>query len=148
MENQFEKLCYRLSFLLIGLVVLSSLFVSCKDDYPYDNEEPEWLGKSIYDYLVSNGDYTNFVKIIDDLNYKDVLARTGSKTLFVANDEAFQRFYNNNRWGVSNYNQLSTAQKTLILNFSMNKPSPGNRFHKSIQNIFRHHPGNIYRILG
>jgi len=89
------------------------------DDYYYDDREPEWLGASIYDYLKENGNYTNFVKLIDDVNYTAVLEKTGSKTLFVADDEAFGRFYNNNPWGVSGYEGLSLAQKKLILNFGM-----------------------------
>jgi uncharacterized surface protein with fasciclin (FAS1) repeats len=94
-------------------------FTSCEDPYPYDNKEPDWLGENIYDYLKSEGVFTNYVRIIDDLNYQEVLSKTGSKTLFVADDEAFSRFYKNNAWGVSRYEDLSVAQKKLILNYSM-----------------------------
>ena len=83
---------------------------SCKDDYIFDDGNPSWLGSSIYEYLESQGDYTNFVRLIDDLDYKEVLARTGSKTLFVANDEAFNTFYQSNPWGVSSYDQLTRNQ--------------------------------------
>ena len=92
---------------------------SCKDDYIYDDGNPSWLGSSIYEYLESQGNYTNFVKLIDDLDYKEVLARTGSKTLFVANDEAFSTFYQSNPWGVSSYDQLTRNQKKLLLNSVM-----------------------------
>lgn len=119
MENHLKKLFYRLTLILIGMVAWGSLFVSCKDDYPYDDKEPEWLGASIYDYLVENGNYNTFVRIINDLDYKEVLAKTGSKTLFVADDEAFDEFYKGNPWGVSGYEELSTAQKRMILNYSM-----------------------------
>jgi len=119
MENHVKKLYHRLPMFLVGLVVWSSLFVSCKDIYPYDNTEPDWLGESIYEYLVADGSYKNFVKIIDDLNYSEVLRKTGSKTLFVANDAAFNRFYQNNKWGVHSYAGLTEAQKKLILNFAV-----------------------------
>lgn len=92
---------------------------SCKDDYIFDDGNPSWLGSSIYEYLESQGDYTNFVRLIDDLDYKEVLARTGSKTLFVANDEAFNTFYQSNPWGVSSYDQLTRNQKKLLLNSVM-----------------------------
>jgi uncharacterized surface protein with fasciclin (FAS1) repeats len=101
--------------LFIGILGINS----CKDDYFYDEQEPNWLGASIYDYLNSNGNYSIFVKLINDVGYKDVLAKTGSKTLFVANDSAFMRFFQNNPWGVSSYDQMSLAQKKLILNYSM-----------------------------
>jgi uncharacterized surface protein with fasciclin (FAS1) repeats len=100
-------------------MVWSSLFVSCKDEYPYDDEEPEWLGESIYDYLVSKGNYTCFVKIINDLSYTEVLSKTGSKTLFVADDEAFERFFQGNPWGVTSIDQMTMAQKKILLNFCM-----------------------------
>lgn len=118
MENHFKKLFNRLPLILIGLVVWSSLFVSCKDDYPYDDEEPNWLGESIYDYLVSQGNFTYYVRIIKDLDYEEVLAKTGSKTVFVANDEAFERFFKANPWGITSFEQMTISQKRLILNFS------------------------------
>lgn len=81
-------------------------------------QEPEWLGASIYDYLKNDGHFNTYVRLIQDLNYTEVLSKTGSKTLFVANDSAFNEFYKNNEWGVSSYEQLSLAQK-LILNYGM-----------------------------
>ena len=84
-----------------------------------ENNEPEWLGASIYDYLVNAGNFTNYVKMIDELNYTEVLSKTGSKTMFVATDSAFNEFYKNNTWGVHRYEDLTLAQKKLILNFGM-----------------------------
>lgn len=92
---------------------------SCSDDYKWDDSDPTWLGSSIYEYLESQGNYKNFVKLIDDLDYKEVLARTGSKTLFVADDDAFTTFYQSNPWGVHSYDQLSKSQKKLLLNSAM-----------------------------
>ncbi len=96
-------------------VVAAGFLSACEDGYDLAKEQPDWLGASIYDYLESEGNYTNVVKIIDDLGYKEVLSRTGSKTLFVADDDAFARFYQNNSWGVRSYSQLSLAQKKTLL---------------------------------
>lgn len=101
--------------LTLGLLML----VSCKDDYFYDDELPEWLGESIYDYLEDDGNYSNYIRLIDELNYKPILSLTGSKTLFVANDSAFTEFYKGNEWGVSKYEDLTLAQKKLLLRFSL-----------------------------
>ncbi len=90
-------------------------FSSCNDGYTLADENPSWLGSSIYDYLKENGNYTNVVRIIDDLSYAEVLGRTGSKTLFVADDDAYARFYNNRKWGVGSYEELSQAQKKQLL---------------------------------
>jgi len=94
---------------------------SCADDYKWDDENPSGLGSSIYGYLEENGNYKNFVKLIDDLEYKEVLNRTGSMTLFVADDKAFDEFYAKNSWGVHSYAQLSKSQKKLLLNSAMIK---------------------------
>lgn len=91
---------------------------SCKDPYLLDDMEPDWLGASIYDYMQEQGNFTYFLKVIDDLNYTDVLSKTGSKTLFAANDEAFMKGIKN-AWGVNSYEQLSEAQKKVILYNSM-----------------------------
>ena len=92
---------------------------ACKDDYKWDDTTPGYLNSSIYDYLQSSGNYTNYVKLIDDLDYAEVLSKTGSKTLFVADDDAFATFYSDNAWGVRSYDQLTTSQKKLLLYSSM-----------------------------
>ncbi|MGQ1945544.1 hypothetical protein ACT3CD_00410 [Geofilum sp. OHC36d9] len=119
MRNKFWKQNVRYTLWIYLLIVGTLWLVSCKDDYMYDEKEPEWLGESIYDYLDQQGDFTNYVKLINDIGYTSVLAKTGSKTLFVADDDAFDRFYQNNSWGVNEYDDLTTAQKKLILNFGM-----------------------------
>ena len=73
------------------LLFVCATVQSCKDDYIYDNQEPDFLGASIYNYLEEKGNFTLFLKVIDDLNYKEVLSKTGSKTLFVADDDAFKK---------------------------------------------------------
>ena len=95
-----------------------TMLTSCSE-YDLDERTPEGWGSSIYSWLQENGNYTNTVRMIDDLGYKEVLAKTGSKTLFVADDDAYKRFFQNNRWGVRSYEQLSTSQKKLLLFGSM-----------------------------
>lgn len=94
------------------LTALTSLS-SC-DGYNLGDEDPSWLGSSIYAYL-DDGNYTNTVRLIDDLNYGTVLNTTGSKTLFVADDDAYNRFFSKNDWGVRRYEDLSLAQKKMLL---------------------------------
>ncbi len=92
---------------------------SCSDDYMYDDHEPDFLGGSIYQYLQQNGEFKYYLRLIDDLNYKEVLSLTGSKTIFPAKDEAFEHFFQNNEYGVRSYEQLTDAQKRGLLNSSM-----------------------------
>ena len=119
MKNYFRKSFYRLDRMLIILVIGITFFASCVEENYNANHSPEWLGASIYDYLKTDKHYTNYVKLIDDLGYTETLSKTGSKTLFVANDSAFDKFFSTNVWGVKSYNQLTLAQKKLILNFGM-----------------------------
>ena len=110
---------------LVLLAVISVLGISsCRPDFDLDKKTPEWLGPSIYDYLKINH-YDTYVKLIEDLGYKDVLSKTGSKTLFVADEEAVQRFYNSGVFKkadgtpVHKYEDLSLGQKKMILYGSM-----------------------------
>ena len=114
--KQKPKMMFRL---MAGAAVVSGLMVSCSDGYQLAKEGPEWLGSGIYDYHSSEGNFTQTIRLIDELGYSEVLAKTGSKTLFVANDEAFARFYQNNTWGVGRYEDLTDAQKKLLLYGSM-----------------------------
>ena len=108
-------------------------FVACTDDYDLDDPDnyPSWLGGSIYDAMKSpenlknvngnvlTGTFKNYLRLIDDLGYTETLSKTGSKTVFPANDEAFDRFYANNSWGVKKYEDLTEAMKKQLLYASM-----------------------------
>lgn len=110
----------RLKFFKLFLILIVGFgIMSCEDDYLYTKEEPEWLGESIYDYLKSEKNYSTYLKLVEEVGYKEVLSKTGSKTIFVSNDEAFDRFFSNNSWGVSSYEQLTMGQKKIIMNFGM-----------------------------
>ncbi len=104
---------------------------SCRPDYDLDKRFPQWLGTSIYETLNtgfkndSTGEsysFKTFVRLIDDLNQKEILAKTGSKTLFVADDKAFARFLAHCPLAGGDsigYDDLTDAQKKMILNGSM-----------------------------
>lgn len=113
---------------LLGVACLLStcgVTYSCSDDYDLDETSPSFLGKSIYDELNAKGNFKTVIRLIDDLGYKEVLSKTGSKTLFVANDDAYAEFLKTTTWKdgngepVRSYDQLTTAQKRLLLNGSM-----------------------------
>ena len=123
MKNRFS----RMGKSLLGAMCLLStcaLTYSCSDDYDLDETMPSFLKGSIYDELkASQFNYT--VQLIDDLEYKDVLSKTGSKTLFVAPDSAFEKFFATTTWTdakgnpVRSYSQLTQAQKAMLFYGSM-----------------------------
>ena len=70
------------------LFLYASLFClglgSCTKDYVVpEGELPSWLGESIYKELQHSsqldGTFTTYCRLIDDLGYKEVLSKTGSR---------------------------------------------------------------------
>ena len=55
-----------LSKWLLGAMIAVGGLTAC-EGYDLAEEDPSWLGSSIYEYLQDNGNYTNMVRIIDDL---------------------------------------------------------------------------------
>lgn len=145
---------------ILFTMILACLFaVSCKDDYIYDEEEPNFPGAgftSMYDFMEQDGNFKYFLRLINDLNYKEVLSRTGSKTLFPVRDDAFERFFqSNNSYGVRSYDDFTPAQKRIIMNVSMvnmaylsymlsNVQSTGGGTGSGEGVALRHHPANTY----
>lgn len=118
-QKQIVRQGRRVAIVACGLLMSAWSLQSCKDDDLLLTGQPSWLGNSIYERLAEDGQYTTLLRLIDGLGQHEVLSHTGSKTLFAANDSAFQVWFKNNLWGVSSYEQLSLAQKKLLLNNSM-----------------------------
>ena len=109
----------KVAIAVCGLLMGAWSLQSCKDDDILLTGQPDWLGNSIYERLQEDGSYSTLLRLVDDLGQTEVLRHTGSKTLFAANDSAFQQWFGHNSWGISRYEQLSAAQKKLLLNNSM-----------------------------
>ena len=107
------------NLILAGCSLLLACGITSCSKYDLDESDPEGWGASIYSYLEEQGNYTNTVRMINDLGLAEVLAKTGSKTIFAADDEAFERFYAKNEWGVKRYEDLSLSQKSLLLKGSI-----------------------------
>ena len=109
-----------LTFLAISFGVSS-----CTPDFDLDKKFPEWLGTSIYETLSEGFDghtFNYYVRLIDALDQKNILSKTGSRTLFVADDVAFQKFLDKcpiagNK--AVRFEDLSKAQLKMILKGSM-----------------------------
>lgn len=117
-----KKLIFCFSLVCVGMLS------SCvdKNELVDEKSKPSWLGESIYGELSNpdpskglTGTFKNYLRLVDDLGYAETLNRTGSKTVFPANDEAFERFFQSNDWGVSSYEDLTQAQKKMLLYSSM-----------------------------
>lgn len=136
MRNRLSKCSKHLAFATC-LLALGENFSACQDEYYLDDEKPTWLNTSIYETLESNGIYKNYLRLIEDpdvnvegdenASLKEILKRTGSKTVFVADDQAWEEFFKANAtlaatdpWSkATSYDKLSKSQKKLLLHTSM-----------------------------
>ncbi|MBQ8969366.1 MAG: hypothetical protein IJ064_06520 [Bacteroidaceae bacterium] len=134
MKNRLSKLSRKAYFMLL-LLAVSGISTSCKDEYTLDDEKPTWLSSSIYDKLQGYGNFSYYIKLLSDpdvqprnaRSFTDVLSRTGSKTVFAANDEAWEEFFKKNAlraetdpWhNATSYENLTLNQKKLLIHTSM-----------------------------
>ncbi len=86
----------------------------CSDDLLTGT--PSWLHDNIYAELEQRGNFKETLKLINaqDEDYASILQRTGSKTVFAADDDAWKRFYENNSWGITSIETMTEAQKKLL----------------------------------
>ncbi len=138
MKNRLSKVGRKVSWVLI-LLAACGVTSSCKDDFTLDDEKPSWLNSSIYASLESSGNFTNYLRLLADPDVNnaedadnnrglvDILSKTGSKTVFVADDDAWAEFYAKNAqlpesdpWHTAvDYESLSVSQKKLLIHTSM-----------------------------
>lgn len=134
MKNRLSTMSRKAYFMLL-LLAAGGVSTSCSDEYKLDDEKPNWLSTSIYEGLQEDGHYTNYLRLLGDpdvnpINARpltEVLSRTGSKTVFVANDDAWEAFFKanaelpeSNPWHTAtSYENLSVNQKKLLIHTSM-----------------------------
>lgn len=104
--------------LIASMLVTAGCLSSCKDEYDLDEKLPPNFGSNLMTHLEDNG-FKTYAQLAKDLEYETALSGVSLKTLLAANDEAFERFFKDNNWGVSSYDQLTLAQKKLLLYNSM-----------------------------
>ena len=118
------------------LLAACGLMYACKDEFILDDEKPSWLNTSIYESLEEKGNFRTYLKLLADKDVNpegemrsltEILSRTGSKTVFVATDSAWDAFFlanaklpESNPWhGATSYDKLTQAQKKLLIHTSM-----------------------------
>ena len=134
MRNHFSR-NGRNATLVVCLLAMCGLNWSCKDDYVLDDEKPTWLNSSVYQSLQERGNFNTYLELLSDSDVnstlsrklQEVLSRTGSKTVFAANDSAWEAFFRHNAtlpasdpWhNATSLKNLSLAQKKLLIHTSM-----------------------------
>jgi len=134
MTNRLSKWS-RQSSRMMCLMAACGLMYACSDDFVLDDTKPDWLNESIYESLEKSGNFTTYLKLLadEDVNpanarpLTEELSKTGSKTVFVADDAAWEAFFKKNAtlpesnpWHyATSYENLSVAQKKLLIHTSM-----------------------------
>ena len=138
MRNRLNKWSKH-TIVAVCLLALGGTFAGCSDDYDLDEVKPSYLNESIYETLVKSENHEYYLRLIADPELNsglhegetpelvEILKRTGSRTVFAADDDAWKAFFQANAqlpeanpWhNATCYEKLSKAQKLLLLNTSM-----------------------------
>lgn len=123
-SSNLKRKANRFSYSACTLLFSGCVLVSCQDELL--TGMPEWLNGSIYEQLESSGNYQRTLELIhstaiggEEDKMAETLNLTGSKTLFVADDAAYDRFFQNNAWGVKSIAEMSDAQKKMLFRSSI-----------------------------
>ena len=87
--NSLRPFIYGFSGILLLLIILSG----CTKEFEEYYQIPEGLIGTILDVLEEDGNYTQFIKAVELVEYDDVLGKTGNFTVFAPNDAAFSEFF-------------------------------------------------------
>lgn len=78
------------------LLILLFVFVSCEKKFDEYYKVPEDLIGTILQVLEEDGNYTQFIKAVEMVQFDDVLGKTGNFTVFAPDDNAFTEFFTDN----------------------------------------------------
>ncbi len=104
------------------IILLITVF-SCNDEYIFLEKNPDHVdGRSLYSILKEDGRFNVYVEMLQhtDSAYIEILNRTGSRTLFVPTDDAFDHFFQNNPYGIKSVSDMSnTLIKTFLSYYTL-----------------------------
>ncbi|HAX16050.1 MAG: hypothetical protein CMF34_00385 [Leeuwenhoekiella sp.] len=100
-------------FLCCAIVIASCSSKEFDEYYarPDDLEEP------IYQQLEARGNFTVLTQLIEKANYKDILGKAGYWTMIAPNDEAFERFFQEQ--GIANVSAIDSVLANKIVRYAL-----------------------------
>ena len=81
---------FRISLLVIVLILAGT---ACEKKFDEYYKIPDDLIGTILDVLREDGNYTQFIKAVELVEFDDVLGKTGNFTVFAPDDQAFKAFF-------------------------------------------------------
>ena len=76
--------------MLLGLILTTT---ACEKKFDAYYRVPDDLIGTILDVLREDGDYTQFIRAVELVEFDDVLGKTGNFTVFAPDDNAFSSFF-------------------------------------------------------
>ncbi|MCJ8165937.1 fasciclin domain-containing protein [Pontibacter sp. E15-1] len=110
MSKPAKIILYYLSF----LVLLTNCRDKTMDEY---YARPDTLADPVYQQLEASGNFKNFVALIEKAGYKNTLSGAGYWTVFAPNDEAFQKFFQEN--GIASVDAIDEAMASQIVAYAL-----------------------------
>ncbi|MCK4751702.1 MAG: fasciclin domain-containing protein, partial [Bacteroidales bacterium] len=80
-------------------VIIFFICTSCEKEFDKYYQVPDDLIGTILDVLAEDGNYTQFIKAVELVEFDDVLGKTGNFTVFAPNDAAFTSFLSESGYG-------------------------------------------------
>jgi uncharacterized surface protein with fasciclin (FAS1) repeats len=76
-----------------SILICAVLLTACEKKFDEYYKVPEDLIGTILEVLEEDGNYTQFIKAVELVEYDDVLGKTGNFTVFAPDDNAFAEFF-------------------------------------------------------
>jgi uncharacterized surface protein with fasciclin (FAS1) repeats len=76
-----------------SLIIITVVFTSCEKKFDEYYKVPDDLIGTVMEVLKEDGNYTQFIKAVELVEYDDVLGVTGNFTVFAPDDNAFAEFF-------------------------------------------------------
>jgi uncharacterized surface protein with fasciclin (FAS1) repeats len=86
----YKKNVYGILCLLLGILFLLN---GCEKKFDEYYKVPTNLIGTVLDVLKKDGNYTQFIKAVEMVEFDDVLGKTGNFTVFAPDDKAFAEFF-------------------------------------------------------
>ena len=100
-----------------AILFIATLLMQCQREREEYFKEPEWVGKSIYETLQDEGNFSKYLKLADKTLYSISLKGNGLWTVFAPNDAAVDEWLAEKNY--SSVDDVSEEEANKIVAYSM-----------------------------
>jgi hypothetical protein len=100
--------------------LLCMVVAGCSDsDFDKYYERPSWLESPAWTVLEQRGDCKTYLELVGKTLYSKQISGSGSYTIFVPTDEAFQAFFADNPYGYKSVDDIPSDVAAEIVSYTM-----------------------------